>query len=81
MLDLRGFVILPTTIGIVIFWHEYCIVRELPIDVILVAMLLLHTSALCSTPKISKLNSNLIIVIALSVQLIELIPKAELKLS
>lgn len=35
MLDLRGFMILPTTICTIVFWHEYGIVRELLIDVII----------------------------------------------
>lgn len=32
---LRGFAILPTTIGTVVHWHKYGIVRELPIDLII----------------------------------------------
>lgn len=34
-LILRGFVVLQKTIGSVVFWYEYGIVRELPIDVII----------------------------------------------
>lgn len=34
-LDLRGFVMLPTAISTVTYSHEYGIVRELPIDVII----------------------------------------------
>lgn len=43
LLDLRGFAILPTTIGSVVHWHEYGIVRALPIDVIVgVDVLITH---------------------------------------
>lgn len=35
MLDLRGFIILLTTIGAVVFWHEFGIVREMVIYAII----------------------------------------------
>lgn len=81
ILDLRRLEMLPTTYGTVVFWHEYGIVKELPINVIISGDVLISNLCTMQYTSNQQKSSNSVIMTAVFVKLIELTLKVALKRS